>query len=53
MKEKADFILAGGEIGLFFFSLFRQQALNKNHFVSGFTFESSLKALKIPYHSYK
>lgn len=38
-----------------FFALLRQQRLNKNFFgfVSVFIFESSLKALKIPYHKYK
>lgn len=38
-----------------FLALLRQQRLNKNvfGFVPVFSFESSLKALKIPYHKYK
>lgn len=53
-QEKADFILAGGEVDLCCLSKAKKR-LNKNFFgfVSVFIFESSLKTLKIPYHNYK
>lgn len=51
-RKLTSFVLVGKQVSL---ALLRQQRLNKSFFgfVSVFVFESSLKALKIPYHNYK